>query len=334
MTKQSLLALIAPKRHRRVPLLLALAVTVLACGSDALGSDGASGDNDQGQPGTGGDRSPSKVVAVTGGLTFDSISAGALHTCGLTSGGKAYCWGSNHEGQLGDSTTKDRFAPVAVSRGIIFQAISAGSEHTCGLTPAATAYCWGSNSYGQLGDDSRSGDTSPDYAVSGGLTFLAIAAGTDHTCGLADDGIPYCWGVLGAERVSYYYVRPKEWWNRPLQAISAGAWLSTCALAPDGSAYCWGNNPYGELGLAFQHFPSGTTIIICDGSKPHSLVGDAFSANGSVPLAAVGSHLLQEEDSYRCDPEEKHLHGEPAFQLRERGAQLAELPLQPDELSS
>jgi alpha-tubulin suppressor-like RCC1 family protein len=44
-------------------------------------------------------------VAVAGGLTFASLTAGYLHTCGLTSGGAAYCWGDDLFGELGDGST-------------------------------------------------------------------------------------------------------------------------------------------------------------------------------------------------------------------------------------
>ena len=53
-------------------------------------------------------------VAVHGGLVFSSLTAGYVHTCGLTTGGAAYCWGYNAYGQLGDGTTTNRSVPTRV----------------------------------------------------------------------------------------------------------------------------------------------------------------------------------------------------------------------------
>ena len=42
--------------------------------------------------------------AVTGGHTFQSLSAGTQHMCGVSTDGVAYCWGLGSEGQLGDGS--------------------------------------------------------------------------------------------------------------------------------------------------------------------------------------------------------------------------------------
>jgi alpha-tubulin suppressor-like RCC1 family protein len=52
---------------------------------------------------------------VSGGLTFAWLSAGSLHTCGVTTDGVAYCWGFNDQGQLGNGSTGSSLVPVRVS---------------------------------------------------------------------------------------------------------------------------------------------------------------------------------------------------------------------------
>ena len=53
-------------------------------------------------------------LPVGGALTFRLISAGGLHTCGVTIGNVAYCWGDNGFGALGDGTQSSSPVPVRV----------------------------------------------------------------------------------------------------------------------------------------------------------------------------------------------------------------------------
>ena len=66
------------------------------------------------------------------------ISAGSLHSCGVSANGTGYCWGYNTYGQTN------------VPSGVVWAAISAGSSHSCGVSVSGTGYCWGRNSYGEI----------------------------------------------------------------------------------------------------------------------------------------------------------------------------------------
>jgi alpha-tubulin suppressor-like RCC1 family protein len=87
--------------------------------------------------------------------TWNSISAGQAHTCGVKSDLSLWCWGDNSSGQLGDGTQTLESAPVAVTvLGQAWASVSAGSAHTCALAADSTLWCWGDNSDGQLGTGS------------------------------------------------------------------------------------------------------------------------------------------------------------------------------------
>ncbi|MGH7590571.1 MAG: RCC1 domain-containing protein [Gemmatimonadales bacterium] len=147
----------------------------------------------------------SKVpIAVDGGYTFTSLSAGGAHTCGVTTTGDVYCWGSDDAGQVGVGGAADlcagafhircALAPVKVYTGslVVFTQVSAGESHTCALSDSLQAYCWGDDSYGQLGIGG--GQSPAPSPVKTDLRFVALSGGSSHTCGIAVGGAAWCWG--------------------------------------------------------------------------------------------------------------------------------------------
>ena len=128
---------------------------------------------------------------------LESISAGVLHTCGVSADASTYCWGWNRDGQLGDGTTTDRSTPVRVeTTGATFGWVTAGGAHTCALATDASAFCWGFNLSGQLGDDVFASRSVPG-PVAGGLEFVAVSSGGAYACGVTTGQTAYCWGWNG-----------------------------------------------------------------------------------------------------------------------------------------
>lgn len=141
-----------------------------ACAVTAAGAAYCWGSNATGQLGSTGTDSSAVPVPVddpsTGPVTWERLSAGWRHTCGVTTDGAAYCWGEDEFGALGTGTASgQQFAPVPVIGGLTFQSIAAGFGYTCGVTTLAEAYCWGTNNAGQLGVGSYSTRPSPARVI-------------------------------------------------------------------------------------------------------------------------------------------------------------------------
>jgi alpha-tubulin suppressor-like RCC1 family protein len=165
------------------------------------------GDNSEGQLGTAAAADQPTPAAVDSTETFVSIAAGPTHTCAVTTGGELYCWGCNADGQLGagfigtngapsDGNLCDALrTPQRVSSAATFTDVTVGSSHTCALTDTGAAFCWGANDANQRGDGSANtfSQGSPQ-AVSGGITFSSIDAGSAHTCAVSTQQVAYCWG--------------------------------------------------------------------------------------------------------------------------------------------
>lgn len=236
------------------------------------------------------------------------VSAGHVHTCGVTADGTAYCWGSNSTGRLGDETSTDRDAPVRVTGDQHFVAIDAGGPATWALTVGGIPFGWGQS----LG-------TSPvALPVPQIFGFLETRW---HSCGLTTEGRAYCWGTatsaFGAGDSDGAPVA------EPTLAMGGGSYTtigtgsySTCALAPDGAAWCAGQNYYSELGDGTTEFSSAPTAVVGGLHFTELAVGDSFACaiatdgltycwgrndrqqlgdpeagdQSSFPLAVVGGH--------------------------------------------
>lgn len=205
-----------------------------------------------------------------------SLSVGSYHACAVASDSKAYCWGDNYNGQLGDGTTTDSSVPVPVDTtgvlsGKTIKSIAAGSSHTCVVASDNQAYCWGFgggawSSGSPLGNNSNANSSVPvavyTSGVLSGKTIRAITSGTNYSCVIASDNLPYCWGSgfsgsLGNgstndQPVPVAVTTSGVLSGKTVRQIVAGD-LTTCVVASDNLGYCWGNN--GSNGT----FGNGTT---------------------------------------------------------------------------
>lgn len=257
-------------------------------------------------------------VGVLGGERFVAISAGDGYACGLTAEGAPYCWGTAVAGRLGEGSVDSvRPRPVAVSGQLVLRSVATGRRHACGLGSSGRTWCWGGNSTGALGVPMTTGGTASPTPVATDVTFVAIGAGSMHSCGLTAEGVAYCWGrgfQLGdSVGTSHSEPAPVHGEHR-FRSLSVG-WNHTCGLATDGLTYCWGASQYGELGsaasgivtipLAVADAPSFASVTAgycascglltdgtayCWGWNNAGQLGTGDTVGGPLPRRVVGGH--------------------------------------------
>jgi len=222
-----------------------------ACGIATDGQAWCWGANDVGGLGNGTYVDRPLAGKISGSQTMTSLSSGFAHSCGIA-GGVVFCWGSNQFGQLGDNTTvASRSTPAPINSSLSFTAVSAGTAHTCAIATGGDAYCWGLRAGYRLGDGGVANSSASPVKVGGGLSFVAISAGVDHTCGITTSGDAYCWGLNSYGRLGDNSVNPAAL-PRAVQgglkftSIAVGE-THTCGISA-GAAYCWGDGRFGQNG--------------------------------------------------------------------------------------
>lgn len=227
------------------------------------------GGNSSGKLGVGASlRNPSPVFVQS---NVSQVSRGSNQLCVLDSGtGAVKCVGSNRDKQLGAD------APGAslsfMTTGAVSPAkVTAGTSHVCAIDTAGGADCWGANSSGELGSGVTGASQAAPQAVDVVGTFLEIAGGGSHTCGILD-GTPdpvYCWGKNDKGQVGdnsfLTQSSPQAVLNLPAVnalKIASGSNFS-CALMSDQTVWCWGDNWNGQLGIGTSGTTSGTAVQVC-----------------------------------------------------------------------
>jgi alpha-tubulin suppressor-like RCC1 family protein len=244
----------------------ALSITLVSCQQDQ-------------QSPTAPDSELAPVITSAAALAFWQLSAGSVHSCGVTTDNLAYCWGDNGSGQLGTGSDAGPESctgaagpfpcgtrPVLVVGGHQFHQVSAGDAHTCGVTTDHHAYCWGAG--GELGDGTTNQGLAP-VAVAGAHQFRQVDAGLSHTCGVSyPDNQAYCWGSndygqLGDGTLTRRLRPVLVLGGLQFRQVSAGQW-HTCGVTTINRVFCWGWNKYGQIGdssTAFRRL------------KPHRVAG-------------------------------------------------------------
>ncbi|MFZ4719651.1 MAG: fibronectin type III domain-containing protein [Ilumatobacteraceae bacterium] len=256
----------------------------------------------------------STALAGAARAATDRITAGAKHSCAITSdgdlAGTVICWGNNLLGQLGVGDTLNRGdQPGELGNAVAFTelgqaavSISAGFAHTCAVLEDGTVKCWGYNADGQLGlgdidtrgdDPNEMGGALTAVSLGTGRTAVSVASGVDFSCALLDDGSVKCWGANAAGQLGQGdtvtrgdgpnemgdHLAPVDLGTgRTAIAIEAGG-AHVCAVLDTHQLKCWGNNDSGQLGL-------GDTVSRGDGVGE---LGDALPTVDLGPDADVSA---------------------------------------------
>lgn len=210
-------------------------------------------------------------------VKWTKLSSGAYHTCGIRNvDGRLFCWGRGNEGQLGTGSSEGSSNPtplaVATVSGVTsWKDVTTGSSHTCAIANTDKLYCWGSYSNGLLGISGLSSNVLAPALVDSSRTWLAVSAGSEHSCALELAGGIYCWGKNGDGRlgdgtiIARYIPTAVAGTNSGWVQVSV-ANESSCGLKSTGQIYCWGDNSQTQLGL-------GSSVGTADQTSPQALSG-------------------------------------------------------------
>ena len=278
------------------------------------------------------------AAQAAGQARFASMVAGTYRTCGIDAVGAVACWGQDADSYsrvslLGvgeremesctayDQTRRCSRVPLRVAVPAPVKAVAAGSAHTCALATDGRVFCWGDNRLGSFGAPATVRSSGTPRLMETPLRFTTISGWSGTTCGVATDGVAFCWGVndhgqggSGARPCGMYPCnRTPTPVGGPVRftRMSAGEYL-TCGVARDGAAYCWGiqagdtadskgdgrpvrvdlPEPVADVSVGSMHACAlgRSGHAYCWGRGDFGDLGDGTTISSTAPMPVEGGH--------------------------------------------
>jgi len=208
-----------------------------------------------------------------GGRKYKAIATGQHSSFAIAENGDLYAWGENTNGQLGLGDighATNRYTPQHVSAGRKYKAIAGGDFHTVAIAENGDLYSWGHNRFGQLGLGDSVDYYTPQHANAGNRKYKAIAAGSQSSIAIAENGDLYTWGLNGGFGQlglgnSEHHNTPQHVSanNRKYDAIAMG-FRHTLAITENNDLYAFGSNEYGQLGLCLDEWTERRYCTRCN----------------------------------------------------------------------
>lgn len=215
---------------------------------------------------------------------IDECATPSAHTCDTS---PLAC--INQPGSFRCACPATHFGNGTGAQGCARRAVSvaAGTRSTCVVLSEGRVKCWGNDSFGKLGlggstesprggAAAQMGDALPYVNLGAGRSARTIAAGSDVTCGVLDNGAVKCWGyngygAVGGSDLNSFGITPTV---APLPpgrtAVAVGAGSGNgFAVLDDGTFGHWGTafTPYvvpaGERVRSFDRSPRYDSYHLC-----------------------------------------------------------------------
>ncbi len=204
--------------------------------------------------------------------SYKAVSAGYLHSCGITGTDVVRCWGSEEKIPVG-------LGPVSH--------ISAGYYATCVIKkPSAEAACWSDSDVEQY--------TSVPPSLG---KVLEISTGFWHACAVTIEHEAKCWGNFQRG----YAAIPSDLGK--IDHISVGT-LLTCAITVEGDPKCWGYNSNVLTGAGkVKQISVGEDNHVCTISLTDTLEcwsGEAYQNKIAIPEGIGNVSQVESGDNFTC----------------------------------